>query len=1558
MTKALVMALYRLKRDVRIVLYQCSEEMKKDIFDTFKVFFGSTDMAGMFYGIKCQLILYSTEYEETVVDVGSATNTDSINAYISHIKCLRSDKWIINWSSNAINLRIGAENYMPCDVLQEVAINGKRQTLFEHYTEMILERNIQAQEFGCKFEHTHMRLGSTIHIENFYEAEILFGNKLFVSRFALLLFKDMQESIESVAKLTLYGYGTYSETVLVQMRDMILSYYKDGRDVDYIILEREEERRGFLHKDRIRYNRLFSSDKERVEYFKNRKLAIVVLINSTLKTHARLIGMFRDENSKGDDEKWLIKNYAVIVVGNAQGNEYWELEKNKELKLKKGDTTQIVPAPRYFIQLQTDYKEPMGCDCCFPENPLAEMPLIEVNAASTIPNQAYGILNHTNLKKRTIDYDWIRSVEEELGCLDNNFIYGHVQRNENHFLYYFRTENIWVSEQDKIAETLQTWKDKYYNEETIQYNILVAPMHYSNAGFVELVNNKIFGGNAILLRVDFDKEYRCNAYTKFSYLRNYVEQLSSVRTEGVLSVHFVDDSIISGRTFYRAKSLMESILKIEQETENPLEIRIFDKVFVLIDRNSSSSRVQYVKEQEKDFYSFLHIDISSLRNHGDSCVYCNLKKEADLLWETASTAAVAEYWKHCANKFRLQSLEEYDEGEDEGERAQENTARAFRRLFCTNMAQRVLAEEYHGNDQTRTAYQILALINTDYKYRRYEKEDCFAFEYFLSYIKCISRPFLVFRRSVKEAIFDIILIIIDAVVRKKEIREVIKEVENKKPYLKDRRLIRGFNWLDRYILHDSKCTEPDRQNLVKLLMKQLTELKSNYIICPEKMDAIFEFMKNEDQEEFELYYITLIGRLVGASSDTNKSVWLDEHLGMSMVSNQFKTWVRLENTRTLRDGIEKFYIKWKVSEEFRRLSKERLAVLRNMYELQIAERMFEDYFAKNKVELEDYESRWKNRQEVNHDIEKSIQRFLRNLPETESINFYDDAVGCKVDQIDWVSILKKEQKKLKRQKESGEKKQRLEAEEGEKLQELINGELDIYQYSNFRKILEKNYIDRGKISQKNIDMIICCMKVLELCRTSDCPILSKVEELVMLFKVILDAERVHFIVENKAGNMLEEWKEVIERRFNQLDEKLELHIKTNKHYVAIREQTGTAVYNQHLSENVVKFIDEMERGSDRNHNYVIDIESGIAIWKLTNNERSIWVSVENFAWKREKQEKVEYDLRKVMMFYQELRQKIFSPENDDYMNEISNARKELNIYNSNKVYTHTKEDLQKEQYRQIYQHFIKTNKENDEYVEYYPAYVLKLLSDITVSKYYRRGLRKMRSEIEWSELAKWRVLSGFLGNGKSFFYRLNGDTGLFVELKVSGIDDNEEILCREDDEDAIRDLTLLIYAIVLNAVEKKRGKRNEEEQKSSAGQKHDERVIVELVKREQYLVIQNECQDSVNIENIKYKLSQIPESEEDGISLWSMNCYIKQCINSFIMAMLNKEETGIAGHPKASGRLSDLKEWIEKLTSEEFTVQPDVQSKNGKNFFMVKVPLFMTDYHCSAAEKERGEQHD
>ncbi len=1544
--KAIVIALFLVKKDIVVVLYQCSDNLKKNFFDTLSIFYQNAEIEGMFYGRKVQIVLYTSGFEETVLDLSSAKSTNDINGYVSHMKCIASEQWIVNIPDYNIDLNQGAKKYIPCDVLGKVNINGKTQTIFEHYTEAILEKNIQMKEFGCQLEHTHMRLGSTIHIDKFYEAEILFGNKLFVSRFAFLLVKDMQDELNAISKITLYGYGTYSESVLVQMIEMISNLYSNKKDIDYIILEREEERRGFQHKDRIRYNKYFETKNDRIKYYQQRKVATVVLINSTLKTHMRLINLYKEENNIIQaEEDWLIKNYAVILVGSSKENQYWKLKKN-EISLLKNN---IKPLPQYFIQVDAEYREPSSCEQCFPQNPVAEIPLVEVNAASTIPNQAFGIIKKKEYEDIKVDYELIRSEQSKLECLRREFTYGHVHRNENHFLYYFKTENICIKEKDNIITSLKFWKNKQnLHEQTNrnnQYNIIVAPMHYSNAGFVEIVNNIVFDGNAILLRVDFDKEYRCNAYTKYSYLRNYIEQLHTLNSKAVVRVHYVDDAIISGRTFHRAKSLIHSILNIKEYHSSQIDINIFDKVFVLVDRNSQESRRQYVQNESWDYYSYITINISSLRNYGDSCVYCNLKKEADLLFRTASTRTIEMHWKEYAEKFTLYSLEEYNERSKTPDYDKQ-----FRRLFCTHMSQLVLKEKYHGNDKVRAIYLILKLLNTDFETRSNDK-----FEFFLSYIKCISRPFLVFNKAVKEAIFDIMLIMIEAIVCNKELKMVSDEVKNEKSYFSTRIIVVEINRLNKNIIKNDDITVENKKCLVKLLMKQLTELKSNYIIRPEKMDAIFKFMSGENEAEFRKRYIALIDRLVGASSDTNKSIWLDKTIcssSLNYIDEDFKEWMILENTRAFRDGIEKLYQriygKDVVSNEFANVVDKRIGELVNVYNYEHALKIIGSFEEKCKEELDSYINDSEITDEKKYYINSKIEGMLNSLPALGNLNIKSFLSSLEKTTINWMDKLDCCKEEINREYENLSKISK-KGELNNKFIECIEQNSDIYQFSNFYSILsEEGYIDStSTLNEEGLDMLACCLKVMKLCRNNEKEIWKKVELLLVLFKIILRADSVQFVIENESDNNLSIWKQEIESTYNDIvgeinkknpEIKLEtIEVKGKRHHSVITETSGDENIISDATNEVEKMIEKLEQ---KNCNYIVDAAKGSVLWKMENNKK-VWIYICKLGWKEKDRIIIAKEIRKIMMFYQELKMEIFNPGNDEFIKEIFQARKKLSIYNSHKVYTHTKDYSRDFLYKQALAYFNDNEKEKEKYSTNYPSYILKLLADLTISQCYRRGLNanSYKDDSGIRNALKWKELSRIISDKRSYIHCIAESDTVSIKLEVGEIDGEKNLLCRADPSSK-HQMQLLLFALILNAAELNRGKR----ENSDIQQKKD-CVIVKIYLKEDWLVVENESEDIVELDKIKQKLYRIPDSESDGISLWSVNSYIRQSINSLILAKLKDIKRDINKEQYDIDKIRRVREWIQELTSSKYDIQLDTyQNEDGKQYFQVKLPIFMEKY--------------
>ena len=134
-----------------------------------------------------------------------------------------------------------------------------------------------------------------------------------------------------------------------------------------------------------------------------------------------------------------------------------------------------------------------------------------------------------------------------------------------------------------------------------------------------------------------------------------LRQMKELDNASIIKFHYVDDNIITGKTYFRAKSIVETIVDQYRKQEGDFPVVIFDRVFTLIDRNSKGTRMQYIKsgtclrEVDNYFYFFIRLEISSLRNYGDSCIVCNLYRESQQLHNAAATRVVSEYWEKSSN---------------------------------------------------------------------------------------------------------------------------------------------------------------------------------------------------------------------------------------------------------------------------------------------------------------------------------------------------------------------------------------------------------------------------------------------------------------------------------------------------------------------------------------------------------------------------------------------------------------------------------------------------------------------------------------------------------------------------------------------------------------------------------------------------------------------------------------------------------------------------------------------------------------------------------------------
>lgn len=910
--KSIVLAMVQCDILFHVVLYGCRQEFVQMFLDASYLGW-KNQRKELGYSTGRQIALYTVEkYEEILVLPEDWAETLRINRANSFSRETRWTDYFEKWQQETVEDSASRKVIKyPFDILVE---ESPGNTVFEKYVETVVNRNIQSQELGCKIQDTHMRLGSTIHVNHFYEAEILFGNSFFVERFALLMVRRMlnplQEGILPVQesdKLTLYGYSNYSEqTVFTTIQFLRRIFPKI--DVDYAILEREAEDRGFTHVDRIRYSNFFcegeEGEKQRKEYFKNRKIICVIPIASTLKTNEKMINLFAEENGK-DSRNTFRQNFELILVGSAKENEYWE-KKDKNIIGKKG--LGIFPSPEFFVEVALEYMEPLKCSMCFPDRIIDEKPLIEVNAASTIPNQAFGLLKAQSSPSDIVEQR-IRDEEDMMDVLKDIMLYRHLERNENHFLFYFQTEKLMVQHPGKIREWLEGIRDNLsLSSSAGDYVILFCPAHFSNAGFIEYVNSYVFGSAAVVIRDDVDKEYRCNFRTKYSNLRRFVEKVKRYQSGGKglsrrVRIFYVDDAIVTGHTFRRAQSLAQSIMK-DYVLSDRQKFAVFDGIFVLIDRNSVSSRWQYTGVNgEEHFYAFRTVHISSIRNHGDACVYCNLAREAEMLKRSSVTREMEEYWESEEEKFSVRPLTKCLRQKDKD--------RAFRRLVCTNNAMIFLKEQYHGNQKENVLRQLLVL--TEKGSKMHERQET---EYFLSYCKVLSRPFRVFDKAVKEAVFDFLLVACWCALSGESYEYAINN-SMEKPYLKKTETKKAFLEIERFINHFF-VTESKRKDLIKVLLKQLTEMKSNFILREVNMDQILLYadkLEKKEKKDFIQYYKYLLKKRTGISSDTSKCLWLDRILinKAEICDSETLQEIYLENVWIYQDAFQKLNERVKIS---------------------------------------------------------------------------------------------------------------------------------------------------------------------------------------------------------------------------------------------------------------------------------------------------------------------------------------------------------------------------------------------------------------------------------------------------------------------------------------------------------------------------------------------------------------------------------------------------------------------------------------------------------------------
>ncbi len=791
--------------------------------------------------------------------------------------------------------------------------NGDK-SIAQKELEDILNRDIHDSSLGCKISNTHVRIGK-VHLDTFYEAQLLFGNAYWTDIFAYYLYNFVLNRIKEIPDfndkqpIILYGYETYSSLTLNKAMRFL---QEDGFDVNLRIFE--------IRNQRVRYCDI-DKDGKLDESLLNRKPVVFffVGISSTLSTFYKMNENICKLNLKYNEVTKFCTSVIQIcgtennmdhstdfIYVNTSGKENYVLCQSEDKYLDFIINDNMKKA-YFYVSVKSTWFIPEKCKLCLPNNYLQEYPLIEVNESSVVPTQMIRLNNfeaNINIEDPASRFGDV-NISGFLKDISNSkyLYYNHIERSSNHFQYYFRLSRLYHDKKDDIELWLKAIKSNYdfiFSSEK-SLNIIVAPQNYSNTGFINSVNNIIFKGTAHIMSFDIHKEYRSNFKAKYNNYRE-LEKIINELDDYCVNFYFVNDQIISGNTFQRTKSLIRSLFSEKRE-----KLKIFNGVFVLLNRNSFETRCNYVDFLENNdkqnqttvlpYFSYLNLAIPSLRSFGDSCPICfNRNKFKKIIEECALDNSVYHWQKKVINYTTKSVVEARNESKIRF--TYDNNG--FKFLQCENDLWKCVASAYDKiseqnslvtdsiNDSQKKCIILEKLYECIYK-RLDSLSDLEKIEYLILYIKIFSRELLYYQEDIKKACIYFLLKIFDYF-----LSETYMANESSNFPIGDN------------LININLCSSAAlKYDLYRVVISRLCSVGSCALLNPLRLQKCRNIGKNmeieleKDTNDFDELLLHCIKKLLCYDQGRSKSKLLSEMLQITGVTETFYIKLYLENLRII-----------------------------------------------------------------------------------------------------------------------------------------------------------------------------------------------------------------------------------------------------------------------------------------------------------------------------------------------------------------------------------------------------------------------------------------------------------------------------------------------------------------------------------------------------------------------------------------------------------------------------------------------------------------------------------
>lgn len=896
-----------------------------------------------------QLFICEEEHENSIVLLGDDYSHVVYNSYLLSLEhgtngfnkndCvkvqeLKNKLSSVDEMSDALcSNELGA---FPFDAILKASSDSDK-TLFEEKIEKIAEEPIDEKPMGYRLRNTHMRLGSKLHIDSFYEMSFLFYRTTIANRIAFLILRkliyenkeneiDQAKDIIDIKKdnIIFYGYASYSKAILTSITEITKLYRKLYSDKK-IQSEEYIEKIGFAS---YQHNLQSESEKIQMYYYlpkgfhgeidgdnnlvlsKNTKIIQIVPISTTLTTFDKMWAMLCESTVDGKFLR-LYANYTIYWVKDEltieqkmdkKDEQSSKQKSNNEDEKKTNQTKEQGIASKYisnvesnrvittrfedlmlagngevcyFMCASVNWHDPLRCKLCYPNNVIDEIPLIETDATSTVPTQQIRYMN--NMSKEWNDRDLIEKEKrnsDRIRYLRNCVSYGHICRRQNHYQFYIDTQKYFYNVKDDVKRWLTEIKKDNVKGEYPVLNIIFSPEHNTNVGFAQYVNTYYFGGLAEIVSFNVDKQFRSNFICEHAALIEIISKLHQDEKDlPVVKFYFVDDTIISGETFEKANSFLQSL--IPQKERGKYSANLFSKVFLLVDRLSNATKGMYVRDVEKDFISYVHIDISNIRTQGDSCIGCKLEQDAEKMFKRSPTKKLARHWAKKVTNYKKIS---YDNRKNMKGLYNENS---YYKLIVSHVLQNIIVNSGKAYDLGE-AYDCLLdiclwMISDDETISVYEEllGDIKGMHGLYIVLKTICRPFFLYDFKIRHQVLTLYVMLSEMLFG---LDDCVTIISDKKPFLNRADRIKRTKKLAKNI--SAKIVGEELSFIQNYLFEGLVDMGSTYPMRKQTITKAYDYIirmgyKYEQVAEFWDNYAVNVYRLVANNADETKELWLE-----------------------------------------------------------------------------------------------------------------------------------------------------------------------------------------------------------------------------------------------------------------------------------------------------------------------------------------------------------------------------------------------------------------------------------------------------------------------------------------------------------------------------------------------------------------------------------------------------------------------------------------------------------------------------------------------------------